>query len=154
MRKQKINYHRTCPVCSSNFSTTYSRRTYCSDGCYKKAANLRRRAKPKTTHKTCPVCGIDFITTDFRRIYCSYACYRKASTAKDKARHRAKHKKVELTPRPCIVCGKLFTPEKTNAKLICSVECERERDLRMQRQAEAKALGLTYGQYVALLGGE
>ena len=26
--------------------------------------------------------------------------------------------------------------------------------LRMQRQAEAKARGMTYGQYVALIGGE
>lgn len=131
-------------------------------------------------HKTCPVCNVDFSTTDFRRIYCSKSCYKKAVLISKKAQR----KKVKLTPRPCIVCGKLFTPEKSDANLICSEECKRERvrarhsvyyshrkskpqpektqrelaqnahNLRMQRQLEAKEKGLTYGQYVALLGGE
>ena len=134
-------------------------------------------------HRTCPVCGSNFSTSDSRKIYCSVQCCNKAAKAKKRARYRANHQKVPLTSRPCIVCGKLFTPEKSNAKLICSEECKRKRvrakhsvyyshrkpkpqpkkqrelaqnahNLRMQRQLEAKENGLTYGQYVALLGGE
>ena len=181
--KQTVNYHRICPVCGSNFSTSDSRKIYCSLQCYKKAASLRNRAKSKSYHKTCPVCGLDFVSTDFRRIYCSDNCSYELKKAKENARHKAKHKKVELSPRPCIVCGKTFTPLKSNSKLICSEECKRIRvraqhkvyqsskqhsthstkqkdlaqkahALRMQRQLEAKAEGKTYGQYVALLGGE
>lgn len=67
--------------------------------------------------QTCAFCSAPFTTTHPRKIYCQRKC---ASDAMN-ARHNPK-KYVVHQPRPCGVCGEIYTPQRSD-RLYCSGTC-------------------------------
>ncbi|MBR5584096.1 MAG: hypothetical protein IKW21_06170 [Lachnospiraceae bacterium] len=128
--------------------------------------------------KTCVECGKVFITNKGNRLTCSKECaalrvklYTETKYAKARAATRER-----IGTKICLICGKEFSPNQP-AKVCCSPECQRERDRERVRasnksiqqrnkkikssekqindiNAKAKAMGMTYGQYVAYIEGK
>ncbi len=126
--------------------------------------------------KECAICGRPFITNISNKMTCSKECAdvrRKQYVDKVNAENR-EATRLRLGTRLCMQCGKEFAPNHP-AKVCCSPECQRERDRERVRlaysgeklkgkkvstekqlidiNAKAKAMGLSYGQYVARYGG-
>jgi len=127
--------------------------------------------------KVCTECGKTFIANVANRKTCSDAC---SEIRKKKYAEKVYAKKRAATlerigMRICVTCCKEFTTNNP-AKVCCSPECQRVRDRKLTKQnrmstklreqkikssekdiidinAKAKAMGLSYGQYVARYGG-
>lgn len=76
--------------------------------------------------KTCPVCGIEFETKTRQRVYCSDKCYKQNQKEEQRevARRHRERKKEEIKRK-------------------------KEIPALVNKAAEVKASGLSYGQYVA-----
>lgn len=126
----------------------------------------------------CPVCKKEFEASRCTQKYCSYPCAYSAQLERQNKRYKEKHPILE---KKCIICRRDFIPN-TNGQEICSDACRKvfrkkytrkysktknkkikaaaaanaaaAHKLRMQRQAEARKLGLSYGRYIAMMGGE
>jgi hypothetical protein len=126
--------------------------------------------------RECRICGKLFNANVSNRKTCSQECAdirRRQYIDEQNARARAATRE-RLGTKICAICGKEFAPNHP-AKMCCSPECQRERDrdlVRSKRKykgtkqknksseeqiidinAKAKAMGLSYGQYVARYGG-
>lgn len=49
----------------------------------------------------CRICGDEFTTKWGKQIYCGKACYRRVQNERQRVKH---------DPRPCVVCGAIYTP--------------------------------------------
>lgn len=127
--------------------------------------------------RTCIECGKTFLTHIASKKTCSDECanMRRRMYAIKRNAERREATRERIGTRICAICGKEFSPNQP-AKVCCSPECQRERDRERIRvsnrsiqqrnkkvksseqqindiNAKAKALGLSYGQYVARYGG-
>ena len=128
--------------------------------------------------KTCTECGRPFVTNKTIKLTCSEECAaaRRKKYAENKNAKARAATRERLGTRFCVVCGNEFAVNHP-AKICCSPECQRERDRERVRisnrsiqqktakkakssekaindiNAKAKAMGLSYGQYVARYGG-
>ena len=124
--------------------------------------------------RVCCICGKQFESRVANKMTCSQECAEKKrrqyiDNLNAKAREATKER---LGTKQCAVCGKEFAPNHP-AKMCCSPMCQRERDKEMARKhwnkhkkpvdkakaindinAKAKAMGMTYGQYVAYMEGK
>ena len=146
---------RNCIVCGKEFdTTTEGRRKYCSfECCYTRhLANKRQNYRLKTKANitaTCPVCGKNFTKTHYNKIFCSDKCRYENQLASETIRREKRGKDYYKSPTNSKKEKALSDkPKIAKAKKAA----EQSHKLRMQRQAEAKKLGLTYGQYLARKG--
>ena len=128
--------------------------------------------------KTCTECGKTFLTHIKVKLTCSEECAnmrRRKYAIERNAKARAAT--IERNGiRICLICGNEFAPSHAN-KVCCSPECQKKRErelvnasnrsIQQKRakkvksseqqindiNAKAKAMGLSYGQYVARYGG-
>ena len=109
--------------------------------------------KPKVIYTmTCAYCGKPFKTIYSFQLTCSKKCARLRKNQMNLERYQLQRKSDnDITRKKTNDLAKRdFRKEsEANRKLAQSAH-----KLRMQRQAEAKARGMTYGQYVASIGGE
>lgn len=162
----------TCPECGRTLERIHGLQKYCPE-CSKAvhrrqvAENMRRKRaqNPRNPRMlVCPVCGKEFSPATGNQHYCTKDC---AAAARRAYRSRPA---VELV---CPVCGKSFVKHHGQQK-YCTPEC-RERNekgdfyLDMPQRvykspggnqggiaavaAQARAAGMTYGQYVSKYGG-
>ena len=127
--------------------------------------------------RECCICGIQFATKVSNKITCSQKCAEKRRRQyMDELNARAREATRErLGTKICAICGKEFAPNHP-AKICCSPGCQKERDRELVRSngyakktkfqqvdkaqaindinAKAKAMGMTYGQYVAYIEGK
>lgn len=128
--------------------------------------------------KKCVACSKKFTTNMAHQICCSEECARERHNTLMKERYNqsctAKKQDKAVYTKQCIICGKLFQTE-IKQKMMCSKECQAERDRIMQRDYRrkerkekhkkrrktgiselalverlAREHGLTYGKYVGL----
>lgn len=127
--------------------------------------------------KECVECGKLFVTNKGNKVTCSKECsdIRKKKYNDEKNAKAREATRERLGIRICVICGNEFAPNQP-AKVCCSPECQRVRDRQRVREsnhsiklrnkkvksteqqindinAKAKAMGLSYGQYVARYGG-
>lgn len=162
----------TCPECGRTVERIHGQRKYCPE-CSRavqrrqSAEHMRRKRaqNPRNPRMlVCPVCGDEFAPATSNQRYCTKDC---AAAAR---RAYARRPAVELV---CPVCGKSFVKHHGQQK-YCTPEC-RERNekgdfyLDMPQRvykspggnqggiaavaAQARAAGMTYGQYVSKYGG-
>lgn len=113
------SYQKTCLVCGTRFTTTYSNKKYCSRSCGYEAGRVSYRTPNTTTHK-CGYCRREFTSTQKRQrtshqIWCSRQC-------------RQTHLRTLATERVCPGCEQPFKPKppkSINSKPVrfCSVGC-------------------------------
>lgn len=104
----------------------------------------------------CKNCGKEFNAKNSQQLYCGSYCQRAAAYG----RHKIKKPEVKAI---CPICGNTYI-KLTGRQKYCSVEC-REKSMRKGQSyeqkpkrldrisrlvAEARAAGMTYGQYQAL----
>lgn len=127
--------------------------------------------------KTCVECGKTFLTHISSKKTCSDECanMRRRRYAIKRNEEKRQETRERLGTRTCLICGKEFEPRNCNI-VCCSPECQKVRDrelvnasnrsIRLKNKkaksseqqindinAKAKAMGLSYGQYVARYGG-
>lgn len=112
--EHKTTYIKVCPICGTEFETSYSRAVYCGSLCAFKARSIKSLEYAKrASHEpmACAECGGEFIPKSKASRFCSKEC---------NIIYTNKHKKFE--PKKCKCCGKEFVPNSTGAK-YCSEEC-------------------------------
>ena len=100
--------------------------------------------------KICVICGKEFTTNRGNQITCSKECafQRKKQTTLKSYKKNYKRRLEESRKRYKEKCSsKKHSTNKKSAK-----EAMEFHNLRLQRQREARALGLTYAQYIAQKG--
>lgn len=127
--------------------------------------------------KECVECGKIFITNKGNKLTCSKKCsdIRRKKYADDLYAKARAATRERIGIKICVICGNEFAPNQPT-KVCCSPECQRIRDRQRIREsnhsikqrnkkvksteqqindinAKAKALGMSYGQYVARYGG-
>ena len=157
----------TCPICGKEFVGRKDKK-YCSPAC-KNAAEIERKREgykaAQPTERICDTCGKRF-TAIGKKYYCSEACREQA--------YRKAHPQIN-----CVVCGRPFDRRSTRS-VCCSPECQERRHNQLalehmrsiraesprkrsrsdsMREIERLALeaqqrGMTYGQYIARIGGD
>ena len=129
--------------------------------------------------RECCICGMKFATKVSNKITCSKKCSEKRRRQyMDELNAKAREAtRVRLGTKICATCGKEFAPNHP-AKVCCSPGCQKERDRELTRlywnkknspvenkpvdkaqaiidiNTKAKAMGMTYGQYVAYVEGK
>ena len=149
---------RNCLVCGKEFDTTNTRRRiYCSFECSCKAKKLQDQKNYRLKHErndalqivACPVCGKSFIQRMSIQKFCSDKCRYENQLASEAIMREKRGKDYYKSPTNSKKEEALSNKQKiANAKKAA----EQSHKLRMQRQVEAKKLGLTYGQYLARKG--
>ena len=69
--------------------------------------------------RACACCGTDFKTSHETKIYCSEKCSTRAQ--RDRRRGYALP-----TSKPCICCGRMFSPKNIATAKFCSINCKRK----------------------------
>lgn len=131
----------------------------------------------KPMKKICVICGEEFTTTNSQKKSCSHACQDELSrrtTRKWYETHKRGNVKQGLPEKRCLYCNEPYYPNRSD-QLYCSREC-RKKDYTLKQKwkgrksaaqkrkersrekkntglvdiaKQARAAGLTYGQYVA-----
>ena len=128
--------------------------------------------------RICSECGKPYDSNVASKLTCSKECSearRLKRVAEKNARERAATRE-RLGVKICATCGKEFAPSHST-KVCCSPACQKERERQMAKvgwlnvkqtkakkpksnqeritdiNTKAKAMGLSYGQYVARYGG-
>ena len=128
--------------------------------------------------RICSECGKPFIATVASKLTCSKECseIRRLKRVEEKNVRAREATKARIGIKICATCGKKFAPNHSS-KVCCSPACQKERERKMAREgwrstgqtaakkprstekqiidinAKAKAMGLSYGQYVDRYGG-
>lgn len=128
---------KTCPFCGKSFTTSSSKKIYCSPACQKqhRLAKLREQTVARATQaQTCEWCGATF-TGKCRKRFCSEKCADASYTArlKEKAREERTREKV------CPTFGSTLTTTYTS-KVYCSDAC-RFAHRNIARRTEVKTSG-------------
>ena len=108
--------------------------------------------KPQVVYnKACAYCGKPFQTITSFQLTCSKECARLRKNKQNREWYKLQKKSDTDTAKKTndLVKRDFQKESEANRKLT-----QKAHKLRMQRQVEAKARGMTYGQYVALIGGE
>ena len=118
---------RVCAHCGQQYQPLFARpfeQVYCSAQCRIKANTLRAKARkvkiPEATE--CLVCKKPMPPREWRgvpRKYCSLKCGRRAINARRTAERRAQ---MNLSPRPCKVCNRVFDPQWKH-QVLCDASC-------------------------------
>jgi rubrerythrin len=153
MAKPRMIEH-TCPTCDAVFIGGH-RATYCP-ACRlerQKESSRRSRAAQRagTAQKIgstviCQRCGNPYILSSPNQKYCPVCgpialrekvLPYKREYARDRSAERAANKaRLKENGTICVVCGKPFTP--TTATNVCSEACLKERNRRLQHEADLK----------------
>lgn len=92
----------------------------------------------------CEICGTEFIPNRSSR---QKLCGARACKVENKRRVRAKREGMKLTdrtPRPCTVCGELYTPHQSNQTTCSNFHCKTEaRKLAAVRRYHAQRASVT-----------
>ena len=128
---------KVCEYCGAEFLAKTSAKKYCSDKCAASASYEFRKSRVGGVKK-CKVCGQEFTLTVNKISYCSDECAQKAREER-KAR-RAEEAGFGQSRR--------LKPGKYNPKAVI-----RHNRKIAEISSIAKAQGLTYGQYRAVLDG-
>jgi hypothetical protein len=132
-------YSKICSICESKFSTTYSRKKYCTPICAEKADKLckkvydrKKSEEYKEKNKKIRLCKhchsefkLFFLNSD-RQKFCSDQC--KVDHHKDIKLERLREQ-ADLSPKPCLHCEELFSPKygtNTSRQVHCSALCKKE----------------------------
>lgn len=134
--------HKKCVICGKEFVTRKDWKLTCSPKCSKARYNQRQREKKQLSKKpnVCVVCGKSFIA-HARRLTCSPKCAKIRETdlkRQSNAKNQEEYKSTFKIEQP-------VNKQKKNL-------AEEAHKLRMQRQREARELGLSYAQYIAQKG--
>lgn len=113
------SYGRCRPGCGD--SIPKGRRYWCSRHCSTKALYSAQRQR-RQSNRACQACSAQFIGPTNRK-YCTRECAKLAAKLQRHQRLWA----VEVVPRACLTCGKIWTPTPNNAPRakFCSSECQR-----------------------------
>ncbi|WP_159426068.1 hypothetical protein [Streptomyces noursei] len=105
--RQRVPVQRTCPVCSTEFTTDVSpRRVFCSRECRTKA----RSSEHALEKRACPVCNDAFeAPKTVRQVYCSPACRKDADRRRGQARDDDRARRLGESPRSPRPVGELPT---------------------------------------------
>lgn len=129
--RKKDTSPRPCRGCGKVFTPAYGtkRRVWCSEQCQKATQKKTWLAKKRSANATdikCAHCGSVFVASkNTNRKFCSRSCSAAFSLIVADANKAANRK-----PRPCIQCGKTFTPA-IGHKTLCSERCRKKR-IRLQ----------------------
>ena len=127
---------KVCSICGKTFETNVSGKKTCSEECaaiskkrYNDAKNARARVatRERIGIKICATCGKEFSANHPAKVCCSPDCQR----VRERELAKASWKKEALREKKI----------KSSEKAIIDIN------------AKAKAMGLSYGQYVARYGG-
>lgn len=125
MRRKRARNPRVlvCPVCGDEFAPTTANQRYCTKDC---AAAARRAYQSRpAVELICPVCGKSFVKHHGQQKYCTPEC-------------RERNEKEDFYPDvPQYVCK---SPGGNQGRIAAVA-------------AQARAAGMTYGQYVSKYGG-
>lgn len=108
-----------CVFCGSSYEKIRRDQQCCSAACSQKKACIetgKKRAVARAeSHKAvCLNCSKDYCGNRSDQSFCSASC---------RSRHRSVfYVPAKPSPRPCIVCGKVF--EAVRSTKICSIECK------------------------------
>ncbi|WP_405536890.1 HNH endonuclease [Streptomyces antimycoticus] len=127
---------RACEICGKIYTPKRRDSLCCSRPCNGLRYNRLRAAQQKAAEpeRTCPACKTTFKARRTDQVYCIPECGN---------RHRARraYVYVDLSPRPCAWCSKVFTPKQSTSTL-CSRLCSRRSTYakyRKERVAKAVA---------------
>ena len=128
-----------CRHCGSDFEVDeknqYQRkREYCSELCGSREREKRKKIGPVRIEKTCQECGKAYIAKRFDSVTCSPECNSertKRIVRENGAKYRAKYR-----------AERMLQKEKSKPKKHDSIE---------EVQAKARAMGLSYGRYIAYM---
>lgn len=132
-----------CRQCGDVFTKNgNSDRAFCGEGCKARYRTFYREAKKPirfAVYKySCAFCGKRCTSQSVVSRYCSTEC---SSLFQDRAKHPGRFK-----PRPCIVCGKQFTPAPRSwQRSHCSEQCSAQTDRKHKRTARVRRKALQRG---------
>lgn len=120
--KTKKNFTKNCAFCGAKFTTSISKKKFCSYICSSEYIYYRNKEEREIryipTIKNCNHCSKEFTAEPSNKKYCSIEC--------SKAFIKDKYKKA-IKERICEVCGKVFTE---GGSKYCSNECRRISNLK------------------------
>lgn len=128
-----------CKYCGNDFEVDESnqyekRKEYCSDICRSRARHKRKKDGPAGYEKICQECGKAYIAKRCDSVTCSPECNterNKRRVRENGAFYRAKYR-----------AERMLQKEKPKPKKHDSIE---------EVQAKARAMGLSYGRYIAYM---
>lgn len=124
----KVPAPRACRRCGEQYQplpTRHFEQVYCSAKCRIKDNKARAKARrpAPADASSCMVCQGPVPPREGRggslKKYCSDKCRHRATTARRKAERRAL---MNLSPRPCKVCHRVFVPQWRH-EVLCSDSC-------------------------------
>lgn len=140
-----IKYTRTCPICGRIFTSTNSRKVYCTSQCQALHSALVKResSNRRTVSGICIDCGHRWTknirTHDNARCeYCarSHAVHKRYAILHNHRTQRtacSSHRNYEWI---CLNCGKKFHTTTKRPRKYCGASCSREHFLSCQRTCE------------------
>ena len=133
--------HKKCIICGKEFVTNMDWKITCSKECARVRLNQREREKRQSNKKpkTCVVCGKEFIAHK-SKLTCSPKCTRIHKTEVSRKYNAKNQEEYKST------FSNKAEPVNKQKKNVA----EEAHKLRMWQQKEAKKLGLTYAQYIAM----
>lgn len=165
---------RKCGHCGKDISHLRADALYCCKSCTMAEYHKRRRKASGMREKQyCKRCGTDISDKGTRAIYCSDSCRQLEYFDRKKA------KDADQEERTCTVCGNKFLIPKYKRSTTCSPKCRNRKGINnredkmkkdiipkdkkyykkarkknkkeiLRIDADAKAHGMSYGQWVAL----
>lgn len=142
--------HKKCIICGKEFVTNMDWKITCSKECARVRLNQREREKRQSNKKpvTCYVCGKEFLPNGQFKKLCSRECQQQSGRQHSYESLQRQHVKDQLQDRLI----KTKTQRENQKRENLKAAAEAAHKLRMQRQREARALGLSYAQYIAQKG--
>ena len=117
VRRLKMPFERTCPICNKTFEAVNKKRIYCSEKCFNK--HFREKRKIKTA---CTQCGKEILQDKYgvgkHKPFCSKECLSTYQSIVFPSRYPPN--------TTCIICGKPLRRPKCRAKVknpTCSYRC-------------------------------
>ena len=128
-----------CRHCGGDFEISENnfrekKKEYCSDKCRNRAREVRKKSGPKQYEKVCQECGKEYMGKRYDSVTCSAECNNernKRRVRENGAFYRAKYR-----------AERMLQKEKPKPKKHDSIE---------EVQAKARAMGLSYGRYIAYM---
>ena len=116
-----------CARCNASFTTSYSRKRFCSEECQRKGKNSLRDAVRKENAKnpdlaSCEECQATILRSASNQKYCK-ECAVKVGRAKWKEQARAKYQPSRYE-HTCVICSTPFVTNRKDSK-ACSAPCRK-----------------------------
>lgn len=138
LREHREHPEAVCAICGKSFMQKNSVQKYCGPACLAEANKKRQRKRTqakKTEERICPACGKSFVPNSGKQKVCGYPC----SLLADRARRNKRTIEEQAAWEKAQAAQEKPKPAPAPRKLSPLA----------QTVAEARAHGLSYGQYTA-----